>query len=62
MIGRHVWVVHAGRAFDIVVPGIEIAFVVVVFDLFALASFPARSKAVGMWELLERRGLSAAVM
>jgi hypothetical protein len=61
MIGGHIWIVHAGRAFDIVVPGIEIALVVV-FDLFALASFPARSKAVGMWELLERRGLSAAVM
>jgi hypothetical protein len=61
MIGRHIWVIHAGSAFDVVVPGIEIA-VVVVFDLFALASLPVRSKAVGMWELLEGRGLSAAVM
>jgi hypothetical protein len=62
MIGRHIWIIHAGGAFDVVVPGIEIAVVVVVFDLFALASFPVGSKAVGMWELFEGRGLPAAVM
>jgi hypothetical protein len=46
--------------FNVVVPSTEIAIVVVVVHSFL--SFASLAEAVWVWELLERGGLSAAVM